>query len=179
MTEPIIAKRLVYHIGGYDFTMPVDAVHRRFARELRRFEQAWSAKSVVSPPVIGPDTAAWDVVTTGPNWRVATHYQFVRWDDLIEAAGDRPLWRRVPLGLLAGLDFRRAVGLFPHQLALCPVFSLPLCAFCRLCCNRLVFRGFYCKSKRVCRPRNRRGTSRFPRALALARTLAAASPALR
>ncbi len=105
MTEPIIAKRLVYHIGGYDFTMPVDAVHRRFARELHRFEQAWSAKSVVSPPVIGPDTAAWDVVTTGPNWRVATHYQFVRWDDLIEAAGDRPLWRRVPLGLLAGLDF--------------------------------------------------------------------------
>ncbi|MFY9991614.1 MAG: hypothetical protein WAL40_11350 [Rhodoplanes sp.] len=105
MTEPIIARRLVYHIGGYDFTMPVDAVHRRFVREMHRFERTWSTKAVASPPVIGPDTAAWDVITTGPNWRVETRYRFVRWDDLIEAAGERPLWQRVPLGLLAFLDY--------------------------------------------------------------------------
>jgi hypothetical protein len=105
MTEPIIARRLVYHIGGYDFTMPVDAVHRRFVRELRRFERTWSAKATASPPVIDADTATWDVVTTGPNWRVETRYRFVRWDDLIAAAGEQPFWRRVPLGLLAFLDF--------------------------------------------------------------------------
>ncbi|MGZ8390559.1 MAG: hypothetical protein ACXWVL_08215, partial [Rhodoplanes sp.] len=105
MTEPIIARRLVYHIGGYDFTMPVDAVHRRFVRELRRFERTWSAKATASPPVINPDTAAWDVVTTGANWRVETRYRFVRWDDLIAAAGGQPFWRRIPLGLLAFLDF--------------------------------------------------------------------------
>lgn len=105
MTEPIIARRLVYHIGGYDFTMPVDAVHRRFVRELRRFERTWSAKATASPPVINPDTAAWDVDTAGANWRVETRYRFVRWDDLIAAAGEQPFWRRIPLGLLAFLDF--------------------------------------------------------------------------
>jgi len=105
MTQPFIARRLVYHIGGYDFTMPVDAVHRRFTRELRRFEGTWSTKAVTSPPVIDADTAVWDVVTDGANWRVETRYRFVRWDDLIEAAGEQPAWRRVPLALLAFFDY--------------------------------------------------------------------------
>jgi hypothetical protein len=105
MTEPIITRRTVYHIGGYDFTMPVDAVHRRFVRELRRFEATWSVKAVASPPTVGADEAAWNIVTAGPNWRVETDYRFVRWDDVIEADGRRPMWRRLALGLLTGVDF--------------------------------------------------------------------------
>jgi hypothetical protein len=105
MTTPLIARRLVYHIGGYDFTMPVEAAHKRFVRELRRFERTWSTRATASDPVIGADQAAWNVVTAGPNWNVETRYRFLRWDDLIAADGERPMWRRIPLALLAFVDF--------------------------------------------------------------------------
>lgn len=114
MTTPLIARRLVYHIGGYDFTMPVEAAHKRFVRELRRFERTWSTQATVSEPVIGADEAAWDVVTAGPNWRVETRYRFVRWDDLIAADGERPMWRRIPLALLAFIDFVAGGALFGY-----------------------------------------------------------------
>jgi hypothetical protein len=102
--DGLVAKRLVFHVGGYD-PVPPDAVHRRFTRELRRFEKTWSASASVSPAQVGADEATWDVVTKGPNWRVDTHFSFVRWDDIIEAAGSQPMWRRIPLALLAFLDF--------------------------------------------------------------------------
>jgi len=103
--DAIIAKRLVFHIGGYDPMRP-EVAHSRFVRELRRFKETWSASMAsVSEPEIGVDEATWDVVTTGPNWRVHTHYRFVRWDDLIDAAGSQPMWRRLPFAFLAFLDF--------------------------------------------------------------------------
>ncbi|MEZ5785049.1 MAG: hypothetical protein R3D62_00875 [Xanthobacteraceae bacterium] len=105
MAAPIITRRLVYHISGYDFTMSVQAVHRRFLRELRRFEGTWSVSSSVSPPVIGTDEAAWDVETNGPNWHVHTRYRFLRWDDVIAADGRKPLWQRVLAGLIAFFDY--------------------------------------------------------------------------
>ncbi len=114
MTAPIIARRLVYHLGGYDFTMPVDAAYRRFVREMRRFEGTWSTRAMASPPAIDPDEAAWNIVATGPNWRVETRYRFVRWDDVIQAGGRRPMWRRIPLGLLAFADFAAAGALLGY-----------------------------------------------------------------
>jgi hypothetical protein len=114
MTTPLIARRLVYHIGGYDFTMPVEAAHKRFVRELRRFERTWSAQATVSEPAISADQAAWDVVAAGRNWRVETRYRFVRWDDLIAADGERPMWRRIPLALLAFIDFVAGGALFGY-----------------------------------------------------------------
>lgn len=105
MTQSIVARRIVYHIGGYDFTMPAEAAHRRFTRELRRFERTWSVGAAASPPALDADAAAWDVHATGRNWRVETRYRFLRWDDVIAAAGRRAMWRRVPQGLLAGADF--------------------------------------------------------------------------
>jgi hypothetical protein len=59
----------------------------------------------VSPQDIREDEAGWRVVASGPNWRVETEYRLVRWDDVIEAAGRRPMWRRIPLGLVAFCDF--------------------------------------------------------------------------
>lgn len=105
MASPIITRRLVYHISGYDFTMSVEAVHRRFLRELRRFEGTWSVTSLVTPAVISADEAAWDVETSGPNWRVDTSYRFLRWDDVIAADGRKPLWQRVLAGLVAFFDY--------------------------------------------------------------------------
>jgi hypothetical protein len=104
MTQPIIARRLVFHLGGYE-PLPPAATHRRFTREIGRFERAWSAKASVSEPDIGADEARWRIATSGPNWRVDTDYRFVRWDDILESADREPMWRRIPRGFLALFDF--------------------------------------------------------------------------
>ncbi|MDQ8729919.1 hypothetical protein [Bradyrhizobium sp. LHD-71] len=105
MTGPLISKRLVFHFGGYHPDMPPEISHRRFARELSRFEKTWSAKASVSPAIIDADKAIWDVTTTGPNWRVDSRHCLARWDDLVETFARQPQWRRIPLGQLAFLDF--------------------------------------------------------------------------
>lgn len=105
MAAPIVTRRLVYHISGYDFTVSMEAVHRRFLRELKRFAGTWSVTASVTPPVIDSDAAAWTIATDGPNWRVHTSYRFFRWDDVIAADGRRPLWRRLLAGLMAFFDY--------------------------------------------------------------------------
>ncbi|WP_414474091.1 hypothetical protein [Microvirga sp. M2] len=113
MGETAETKRLVYHLGGYDPVAPQEA-YRRFVRELRRFERTWSVAAFVSEPNIEPDIASWRVVASGPNWRVETEYRLVRWDDVIAAAALRPMWRRIPLALLAFLDFVQAGALWGY-----------------------------------------------------------------
>jgi hypothetical protein len=111
MTDAVIRKRRVFHLPGYDPAPPA-AVKRRFTRELRRFEQTWSAQAAVSG--IGANEETWRVTASGPNWSVETHYRLVAWNDMIEAAAERPMWLRIPQGLIAFLDF--AVGALPRYL---------------------------------------------------------------
>jgi hypothetical protein len=114
MTSPLISKRLVFHIGGYDPYMPPEVSHRRFARELQRFERTWSAKATLSSPAIAADKVTWDITTTGPNWRVETRYCLVRWDDIIGSFARRPSWVRIVLGQLAGVDFATSGALWGY-----------------------------------------------------------------
>jgi hypothetical protein len=100
-----VTKRLVFHIGGYDPITPPDSAYRRFLRELKRFERTWSVKASVESPDISPDEMKWTVTTTGPDWRVASHYHLIRWDDVIQEQGREPLWRRLVIGVVAFLDF--------------------------------------------------------------------------
>jgi hypothetical protein len=100
-----ITKRLVFHIGGYDPISPPESAYRRFLRELKRFERTWSVKASVESPDISPDEMKWTVTTTGPDWRVASHYHLIRWDDVIQVQGREPLWRRLLIGVIAFLDF--------------------------------------------------------------------------
>lgn len=104
MTSSGVGRRRVYHVGGYDHQLP-EAAHGRFGRELRRFEQTWSASVTCSPPSVGQDLARWQIVSHGPNWQVETDYRLVRWDDVIATVGKRPLWKRILQGGLAFLDF--------------------------------------------------------------------------
>jgi hypothetical protein len=100
----MIKKRWALHVGGYEPTSP-DAYYRRFIRELRRFQNAWSVTSSASESAISEDFVGWSVTTQGSNWRVETNFQIMRWDDVVDQARRRPMWRRVPLGLLAFADF--------------------------------------------------------------------------
>ncbi|HET7124156.1 MAG TPA: hypothetical protein VFI51_08575 [Bradyrhizobium sp.] len=101
----IVAKRLVFHLGGYDPITPYVVAQRRFVRELARFERTWSAKASMGALDETPDQAKWSVTTQGPNWQVQSDYRLVRWDDVIEDFNGQTVWRRVPLGIIAFLDF--------------------------------------------------------------------------
>ena len=101
-----VRKRCFVQMTGYE---PVGAEHqhRRFIREMARFQKAWSVKGEVSPPVISPDgaVASWSVACSGPNWRVDTDFHWFRWDDFVRADGAQSDWLRFPLGVAALMEF--------------------------------------------------------------------------
>src|ERR1700682_431402 len=94
--------------------MPPEGSHRRFARELKRFEKTWSAKATVSTPAIAADKVTWNITTTGPNWRVETRFCLVRVDDIIGSCALRPSWVRIVLGQLAWIDFATSGALWGY-----------------------------------------------------------------
>ena len=100
-----VTKRLVFHIGGYDPILPAGDAHRRFLRELKRFERTWCVEASVSAPVTSPHEMRWTIITKGGNWRVENQFRLVRWDDVIQGKTQEPLWRRLPLGIFAFFDF--------------------------------------------------------------------------
>ena len=105
MAGTTVAKRLVFHIGGYDPTMPPAGAQRRFVREMGRFQRTWLVKAFIDGLRDSTDQIKWKVTTTGPNWQVETDYHLVRWDDVIESFKQRPIWSRIPQGIFAFLDF--------------------------------------------------------------------------
>lgn len=116
MTGKPVAKRLVFHIGGYDpITWHVSA-QRRFVREIARFQRTWSVKAVVHGLHETADQIQWNVTTTGPDWLVETDYRLVQWHDVIETFGRRSIGSRIPLGILAFLDFVLAGTLWRYLL---------------------------------------------------------------
>jgi hypothetical protein len=114
MTAPVISKRIVFHIGGYDPITPPEGAHLRFLRELRRFERTWFVTASVATPDVSADEMKWNVVTSGPDWRVETDYRLLRWDDVINTFRSQPMWRRLPLGILAFFDFVSAGALWGY-----------------------------------------------------------------
>ena len=100
-----VAKRLVFHVGGYDPITPHASARRRFVRELARFERTWSVKASTGAVQENPDQAKWSVITRGPNWCVESDYRLIRWDDVIENFSSQTIWRRIPRGVNAFVDF--------------------------------------------------------------------------
>ena len=105
MARRAVSKRLVFHVGGYDPITPYAGAQRRFIREIARFQTTWSVKATIDGLHDGADQTKWSVATTGPNWQVETDYRLVRWDDVIETLSRRTMFWRIPLGIVAFLDF--------------------------------------------------------------------------
>ena len=106
MPQALVRKRCFVQMIGYE---PVGAEHhhRRFIREMKRFQKAWNVSGSVSPLNVSADGAVanWTVETGGPNWRVATDYYYFRWDDFISADAQESDWWRFPLGIAALIEF--------------------------------------------------------------------------
>ena len=105
MAKITVAKRLVFHVGGYHPITPHAGAQRRFAREMARFQTTWSVKACIADLHDGADQTKWTVTTTGPDWQVETDYNFIRWDDVIQTFSRRTIFWRVPFGIIAFLDF--------------------------------------------------------------------------
>jgi hypothetical protein len=101
-----VRKRCFVQMTGYE---PVGAEHqhRRFIREMGRFQKAWNVKGEVSPLELTADgaVASWSVACAGPNWRVATDFHWFRWDDFVRADAAESDWLRFPLGIAALMEF--------------------------------------------------------------------------
>jgi hypothetical protein len=106
MPKALVRKRCFVQMVGYE---PVGAEHqhRRFGREMARFQKAWNVQGTVSPPIVSPDgaTASWTVESFGPNWRVSTDFHYFRWDDFVAADMAASDWWRFPLGVAALMEF--------------------------------------------------------------------------
>lgn len=105
MARTTVAKRLVFHVGGFDPITPNADARRRIVRELARFQVTWSVKATIDALRNGVDENGWRMTTTGPNWQVETDYRLVSWDDIIGQFTQRSIWSRIPLGIIAFVDF--------------------------------------------------------------------------
>ncbi|HML08504.1 MAG TPA: hypothetical protein VK430_10315 [Xanthobacteraceae bacterium] len=102
----LVRKRCFVQMIGYE-PVGVEHQHRRFIREMARFEKAWSVRGEVSPAALSADgaVASWTIETRGPNWRVATDYHYFRWDDFVTADARESDWWRLPLGAATLIEF--------------------------------------------------------------------------
>jgi hypothetical protein len=109
---PMIEKRCVFHIIGYEPLVP-ERIHRRFERGLESFRQTWNATATQSPPVASGPVVAWQINSAGADWQVATEVVLFDWSDIVLADFARPRWRIILRGFSAIFDFafsRAAAG---------------------------------------------------------------------
>src|SRR5215475_4076360 len=101
----LIARRHVIYVGGYD-PQGAEGYYRLFERSWKRFLTIWPLTSKVGPLELdAEDFAHWDVEAAGPNWRVATRYEFLRQEHMIRANMAEPMTRQIPRALAWALDY--------------------------------------------------------------------------
>ena len=100
-----VSRRHVFYFMGYD--PQGDAGYfALFKREITRSAAVWNFTATFDDPMRASDgiSSTWQVNATGPNWRVETNYEFLRWEDIVHGDFAVPLWRRVPLFLFTLAD---------------------------------------------------------------------------
>lgn len=101
----MIARRHVFHIGGYDPISPEQQLER-FRRSLSLFQRTWGVKAaIVSGIDATPVSASWEMEASGPNWNTRTSYEMLRWDDLIREDHARGMWSRLRVAFVTLVDF--------------------------------------------------------------------------
>lgn len=101
----MIARRHVFHIGGYDPISPEQQL-RRLARSLSVFQRTWGVRAgIVSAIEATPVSASWVIEASGPNWNTRTSYEMLRWDDLILEDHSRGMWSRLARSFVTLVDF--------------------------------------------------------------------------
>jgi hypothetical protein len=131
----LVKRRHVLYVPGYD-PRGAPEYYRMFRTQLRRFCDLYRVHATMTKIEALDNRRAvrWTIETTGANWKVATNYEFLRWEDIVRQDFARPVWwatiaalRAISVWLLDGWFFKifRAhwrFGLFvayPFVLLLC------------------------------------------------------------
>ena len=131
MPKALVRKRCFVQMTGYEPVGP-EHQHRRFIREMARFQKAWSVQGEVSPLTLSADetVANWTVETSGPNWHVTTEFHWFRWDDFVAADMAASDWTEISARHGRG-DGVRADGdggaIFYRGVAIRRIFPLSAC----------------------------------------------------
>ena len=68
-----------------------------FGSQLKRACALWNVKFALGPLALdSADLASWSVTMNGPNWRVSTAYDFVRWENVVITNTGEPIIRQIP-----------------------------------------------------------------------------------
>ena len=68
-----------------------------FGSQLKRACALWNVKFALGPLALdSADLASWSVMMNGPNWRVSTAYDFVRWENVVITNTGEPIIRQIP-----------------------------------------------------------------------------------
>src|SRR6476659_4462820 len=97
--DALVRRRHILYVEGYD-PQGAEGYHNLFSRSFRRFLKNWPLQTSVSDVQIDSDDLAhWTIDVKGPNWQVATRYDFLRQEQMIRVNMAEPLWRQVPRAL--------------------------------------------------------------------------------
>ena len=90
-----IRQRRVFFIEGYE-PKGAEGFHHLFRREWNRFRENWGVTGKVHDVHLeSGDIASWEIETVGPNWSVATRYEFLRLEPQIRANLAQPIWLQI------------------------------------------------------------------------------------
>src|SRR6478735_3738458 len=103
--DALVRRRHVLYVEGYD-PQGAEGYHNLFGRSFRRFLKNWPLQTSISDMQIDSDDLAhWTIDAKGPNWQVATRYDFLRQEQMIRANMAEPMWRQVPRALAWMLNY--------------------------------------------------------------------------
>src|SRR3954447_6634168 len=89
----LVKRRHVLYVPGYD-PRGVAEYYRMFRTQLWRFCDLYSVRATMTKIEAAENrrSVRWTIETTGANWKVATNYEFLRWEDIIRSDFARPVW---------------------------------------------------------------------------------------
>jgi hypothetical protein len=91
----MIARRQVFYVEGYD-PRGAEGYYDLFQRSWKRCRKVWHFEGRLGELALDSDLIAhWDIEAAGPNWQVATRYEFLRLEGVIGANMAEPIWRQV------------------------------------------------------------------------------------
>ena len=103
--DALVRRRHVLYVEGYD-PQGAEGYHNLFSRSFKRFLKIWPLQATIGDLHIDSgDLAHWTVDAAGPNWQVATRYDFLRQEEMIRANMAEPMWRQAPRALRWMLNY--------------------------------------------------------------------------
>jgi hypothetical protein len=108
----LIARRRIIYVEGYD-PQGAEGYYRLFGRSFARFLKVWPLTARLGDlEVESQDFARWTIEAAGPNWQVATRYDFLRQEHIIRPNMAEPLWRQIPRALGWAFDYVASGAIF-------------------------------------------------------------------